>query len=575
MKLHYFFKESNRLDILRTKDRKFILAALRRYWPYIKARWKSGLSGSLFMIVLALLALPSPYLIKLIFDKVLIARNIGLLNLIIILLIGIQLVRIFFSVLTSYHFSHFSQEVMANIKKDLFYRILRLPLSFFDKNQTGYILSRIGEVEGLSYFFSSIVASILISLLELIFCLTILFLLSWKLTIISLFIIPLFFFITKFFSKTIRNLSLETYEKGAEISHHIQDSLAGVDVIKYFSAERKQTLRIHSFLNELRAINIKRNVISTFSSESLALIGALGGVIVLWYSGVDIIKGSFTVGSYMAFSAYVAKLYGPTQMLASIGLAFQPAITALCRVSELMEIEGEEKRDNGIAIQSIRNEIEFRNVSFSYDTKKVLCAIDLVIKKGEKVILTGPNGSGKSTLVKLILGLYESQDGSIFIDGLDIKRLSLSSLRDRISVVSQNTFLFNDTIKNNILYSRPEASEEEMFSASRIAGAFEFIRILEKGYETIVGERGVKLSGGERQKISIARAILRDADVMIFDEATVYLDQESEKNISFLFQNGLQNKTCIIVSQHVHNIPQIKKIYYMNEGRISHVETAL
>jgi subfamily B ATP-binding cassette protein MsbA len=304
----------------------------------------------------------------------------------------------------------------------------------------------------------------------------------------------------------------------------------------------------------------------------LSLLGAFGGFVILWFSGFDIIKGSFTIGSYLAFSAYVGKLFGPTQIFASIGLSFQPAKVALNRILEIMDLSGEDENGNGIEINSIKKEIGFENVFFSYNTKPVLADVSFKIKRGEKIVLAGANGSGKSTIIKLILRLYKAQNGAIFIDDFNINDVSVSSLRERISIVSQNTFLFSDTIKNNILYSRPEAKETEIEEAAKLSGASEFIETLEKGFETEIGERGTRLSGGERQKISIARAILKDSDVIIFDEATTHLDNESEKRINTLIRDKFQSKTCIIISHKILDIPEINKIYFIKQGKIEEQE---
>lgn len=566
-----YLKEPFKPSLSEEKIKKFKIASLKRLIPYAKSHWKNGLTGSIFMIIISLLALPSPYLMKLIIDEVLSTKNIKILNLIVIILIGIQLLRLVFSFLTNYLFDIFSQDIIVRVKKDLFYRLLRLPLSFFDKNQTGYILSRVNEVEGLNLFFSSNLIRVLIGLFEFAFCLIIIFCLNWKLTLISLLILPLFYFATKFYSRSIRKFSRKVMEKGAILSRHIQDSLSGVDVIKFFAAEKRETEKIHGHLDELKFANIKTNIILTFSSELLSLLGALGGFLVLWYSSLDIIKGNFTIGSYIAFSAYLAKLFGPTQILSNIGLMFQPAITALERITELMELAGEEESDKGKKLKKIGGEIEFKKVSFSYDTKKVLTDINFKINKGEKIILAGPNGSGKSTIVKLILGLYKVQAGTIIIDNYDINEISLTSLRERISIVSQNTFLFNDTIKNNILYSRPEAKAEQIEEAAKLSGAYEFIQRLANGFETEIGERGVRLSGGENQKIAITRAILKDSDMIIFDEATTHLDQESEIRINRLIKEEFKNKTCIIISHKIRNLPQIDKLYFIKEGKVIEV----
>lgn len=422
-------------------------------------------------------------------------------------------------------------------------------------------------MEGLNFFFSDIMIRALIGVLEFIFSLVILVRLNWKLTLISLFILPPLFLVTRLYSNGIRKVSREVMEKAAVLSSHVQETLSGVDVVKVFSAEKREQARIHYFLEDYKRAGIRRAVTFTFFSELLSLIGAAGGVLVLWYSGWDIIRGSFTLGSYIAFSGYLAKLYSPTQMLASIGLSFQPAFIALQRVSELMGL-GKETKDSGINLNRLQGEIEFREVRFSYDSKPVLRDVSFKINPGEKVLISGPNGSGKSTLIKLILGLYGKSGGEILIDRHRVQDISLSSLRNRISVVSQNTFLFNDTIWNNILYSRPEASCEEVERVAKLSGVAEFVQKLELGYETVVGEIGRQLSGGEKQKIAIARALLKDADLLIFDEALTYLDRDSERKIKQLLNNDFKHKTCLIISHKKPQLASVNKMIEFEEGKI-------
>ena len=525
--------------------------------------------GSLCLIVLSLLSLPIPYMLKVVIDRVLPAKDLRLLNLIILALVGIQVARLIFSFLSNYFFGVFNQEVLTRIKKDLFQRLLRLPLSFFDRHQSGYLLSRVNEVEGLSLFFSNTTVRLALSVLEFLFSLVILFALNWRLTLIALGILPLLYVATKHYRGTIRRLSREVMEKGAVVSSRVQETLSGVDVVKVFNSEDRETSRLHSLLDDLKQTNIQRTVKTTLSSELLGLIGAFGGYVILWYSGWDIIRGSFTLGSYIAFSGYLARLYGPTQMLASAGLIFQPAFSALDRYRELMGAAREEEKETGRRVENLQGEIEFKEVYFNYDGQKpVFEGLNLRISAGEKVLITGQNGSGKSTLMKLILGLYHPRRGQIMIDGYNIKELSLASLRERISVVSQSVFLFNDTIWNNILYSRPDATESEVRRAVELSGAAEFIEKLEEGYNTIVGETGKKLSGGEKQKIAIARAILREADVLIFDEPTAHLDKESAAMIERLVRDNFRDKTCLIISHKKWDISGIDRIIELEEGRI-------
>jgi subfamily B ATP-binding cassette protein MsbA len=352
-----------------------------------------------------------------------------------------------------------------------------------------------------------------------------------------------------------------------------------VDVVKVFTAEERETRKIHHNLTNFMQSSITSNIIRSISSEVLALLGALGRFIVLWYGGSEIIRGNFTIGSYIAFAAYLGKLYGPIQILASMGLTLQPAATALSRVSELFDLTTEdEDKKRTVKLLRINGKIEFKNVYFSYNHKKedVLQDINFKIEPGEKVAFVGPSGSGKSTILKLILGLYPIERGKILIDNQDINKLLLSNLREKISIVSQNTFLFNDTVKNNILYSKPNAKEEEIIKTTKYADAYDFIMNLENGFETIVGEMGKKLSGGEKQRISIARAILKDSDIIIFDEATSHLDNESERRIQRMINENFANKTCIIVAHRLSTIINVDKIYILDNGRIvqrgSHTE---
>ena len=540
--------------------------------PYLKTNLGNELFTFLLMLLLSLLALPTPYLMKYIFDDVIPKKDIKLLNFIIIAIFGIQILKAFLSFLTNYLFSTLNQEILTKIKKDLFSKLLRLPLSFFDSQQSGYLLSRIYEVEGLGFFFSNSFLRVLIAVGEFLFCLGILFYLNWRLTAISISILPLLFLSTRAYSRKIRKISKELMEKNANLSKRIQESLSGIELIKSFSSEEREGEKISFSLEDYKEANIKRSIQFSLSSEIVGFIGSAGGFIVLWYSGWKIVEGSFTLGTYIAFSAYLAKLYGPTQIFANIGLSLQPAITALKRVSELFELA--EEKDGGVKISKLRGEIEFRDVYFGYDSKgDVIRGISFKIKPSEKVLIQGPNGSGKSTIVKLILGLYKCRKGKILIDGYDLETLSLSSLRERISFVSQNLFLFNETIKNNILYSRPDAREEEIVEAVKLSGAYEFIKNFPNGFDTIVGEGGKTLSGGERKKLSIARAILKDSDIIIFDEATSELDSGSEERIEELMKERFKGKTCLIISHKPMNPDIFDRIFRIEDGVLKGLKT--
>jgi ABC-type bacteriocin/lantibiotic exporter with double-glycine peptidase domain len=369
-----------------------------------------------------------------------------------------------------------------------------------------------------------------------------------------------------------RQLAWTAYEKTAIIGHQIQDSISGVEVIKAFRGEQRESTKIGKSLNELKETNIKKTLHVAIYSEAIGLLGSLAGLYILWRSGINIIVGSFTLGSYLAFSAYFAKLLGPTQLIAGIGLSLQPAKVALLRIEQLMKITAEDDSSSKIVINSLKGEIVFHDVYFSYEAANpILSHLNMIVQPGDKVVITGPNGSGKSTIIKLILSFYDPQQGNILLDGIPIQNISKASIRERISIVAQNTFLFNDTIRNNVMYSFPAATPADLSEAIRLSGAQEIIHKLPLGLDSAVGERGILLSGGEKQKLSIARAILKKSDVIIFDEATTHLDGFSVNKFRELFEHKFKNKTCILISHENLRIPCINRVFSIRNGQLQEV----
>jgi len=525
------------------------------------------------MVLLSLLALPTPYLIKIAIDQAIGGKDYKLLNHIILALFGIQVFLFGASWLTNYSFNKFSLEIMNCIKNDLFHRILRFPMSFFARHETGYLMSRVGEVEGLNLFFSSTLIRVTVSLVRFAISLGILIHLNAGLTGLSLLVLPLFFGITRRFTSAMRRLSWESCEKSAELSRGMQDSLSGIEIVKAYGGEAREAAKFQVHLNDLKMMNVQRTVLMSVYSESLSLIGAGAGFVILWLSGWSIISGTFTLGSYLAFTAYFAQLLGPTQMMANLGITFQPAKVALQRIRELMHVVAEDESGPLATIPSIKGRIELRDIDFEYIAgKPVFTGVNLKIYPGEKILIAGPNGSGKSTLIKLIMGFYPPQDGEILVDGRPIQEISKASLRERISIVSQNIFLFSDTVRNNILFSSPQATASELDDAIRLSGAMEFVPNLPKGLDTEIGERGIRLSAGERQKLSIARAILRKSDLIIFDEATTHLDVSSITLLRELMRTHFAQKTCLVVSHRPIEIPVIDRVCWIEGGDIREID---
>ncbi len=512
---------------------------------------------------------------KIAIDQGIAKRDYSLFSWIILGMLLSQILLFTGSWVTNYVSNKFSLEILTRIKTDLVSRLLRFPMSFFAAHQTGYLMSRIGEVEGLNLFFSTTLVHVMVSFVRFGLSLAVLARLNAGLTVMMLPVLPFVFGITRLFTKDIRRISWNYFEKSAILSRGMQDSLSGIEVVKTFGAEDRETQKIGRHLNDLRDMNIRRTVLMSLYSESLSFLGAAAGFIILWLSGGKIISGHFTLGSYLAFSAYFAQLLGPTQMIANLQMTLQPAKVALHRIRELLAMDAEAGSITGEPISSIKGNIELRDVDFAYDiSKTVLSGASMRLKAGEKVLIAGPNGSGKSTLIKLILGFYRPQRGEVYIDGRPLSGISLASLRERISIVSQNTFLFSDTIRNNVAYSAPDAIPSEIDEAIRLSGAMDFIGDLPLGLETEVGERGVRLSGGERQKIAIARAILRRSDLIIFDEATTHLDEATVLSLREIIQGKFAQKTCLLISHRPLEIPSLDRIFRLEKGTIREIKSA-
>lgn len=552
------------------QNTKFKISDFKRLLPYMKSRWGKAALASLGVIILSLSALPIPYLMKIIYDDVFLSGNLKLLHTLLLILLGIQVLRVFISFFQNYFFTILGQEIILLLKKDLFVRLLKLPFSFFDKSQTGYLLSRINEVHGLSVIFSGSIIRVISGMLEFVFCLVILFYLHWPIAIFGLVVIPIYYYSVKYFSKGISGSTHQVLEKRAIVSKNIQESLAGISEIKAFATEKKEAGKIHKSLSNFLKTNVTQSIFFSISTEFIMLISVLGGYAVLWYCGFRIIRGELTIGDYIAFTGYLAKLFGPTQMLASLGLTLQPVAVSLDRVSNLFSLVTEEEDENRkLQVKTLKGKIEFKKVSFHYEGRKeTLHDISLCIKPGETVGFVGPSGSGKSTLIRLILGFYVADKGDILIDGQNVNQCVLTDLRERFGIVSQNIFLFNDSIKNNIRYSKPDATEKEIVGAARIACAHDFITNLPESYHTQIGEKGVTLSGGQIQRIAITRAILKNPDILILDEATSHIDNATVQSISDDINKIFKGKTRIFITHRLESISFVDKIFIIEEGRL-------
>jgi ABC-type multidrug transport system fused ATPase/permease subunit len=551
------------------QESSFRLAELRWVSSYVKPHWKRALWALSLMVLVSLMFAPIPYMIKVIVDSVLPNRDGALLSKILGLLILLQLVRPLISFLANYNFTILGQSVQVALREDLFRHLLRLPLPFFEKNQSGYLVARIGEVSSLSIFFSNAMLIPFLGILECTIGLIMMFVIDWRLALVAIGLLPAIYVAAKYQGRGIQFATRSLLEQNALVTQQIQESLAGVSTIKEFAAEERETIKIAAKLKRLYQKSVSRHIASSIADESLTTLIEVTGLLVLWLCGFAILNGTLTVGDYIAFSAYMLKFFGPARMMATLSLSIRPAVASLRRVNGLLaEVVEDSDPQRTISITSLKGTIEVKDISFAYADRDVLKGVSLDIRPGECTALVGPSGSGKTTLVRLLLGLYPLRTGSILIDGYDLSQIILSELRERIGIVSQNTFLFNNTLRNNILYGLPNATEADLIRAAHAADAHEFIQALPHGYDTPVGEHGVRLSGGQRQRISIARTLLKNPDIVIFDEATSQLDSESETRIWRSAEQLFGNKTRIVISHRIGSVISADQIVVMENGEV-------
>ncbi|HVN80486.1 MAG TPA: ABC transporter transmembrane domain-containing protein [Terriglobia bacterium] len=479
--------------------------------------------------------------------------------------------------LSTYLLNYMGQSVVMTIRNRLYSKILNQSSSFFHSHSTGRLISRVtNDVEKIQFAASTNLADALKQGLNLAVFLAIIFYADWKLAFGSILIAPVIIWPSKYIGKKIRKSSRSSQDKMGEISDILQETITGHRIVKAFGMEAFEREKFRQATGRLARINLSWIRVHSITSPYMDLIAAITITLMLYYCQQRISLGQMTTGKFVVFMGGLIQLYEPIRRISGIYNSFQQARGATGKVFDLLDEQSETvEKPRAIIIRQFSREVEFRNVSFNYNDSHlpVLQEVSLTIKRGEVVALVGSSGSGKTTLVNLLPRFFDPSDGQILIDGIDIRDLSLASLRSLMGLVTQETILFNDTARNNICYGRDKVTDEEVLAASKAALAHDFIEQMPQQYQSVIGERGQKLSGGERQRIAIARALLKNSPILILDEATSALDSESEILVQKALSNLMQGRTVIVIAHRLSTIRRADKIVVLDQGQICEVGT--
>lgn len=547
---------------------KEFLATLKPYRKKIYLALASILAANL-------LGLAFPWVIKIVIDEVVIRKDIRLLNILVMGLLLAFILKAYFGFMREYLVSFVGEKVVCDLRRKLYAHLQRLSVKYIGSTSTGRIISGIvGDVESVRQFLFGGAIDFIYSFFNILFVFCILLALDWRLTLISVIYLPLFGITFFKLTPRLKEKHRIVREKYAELTSGLSEVFSGIRIVAGFSMEAHEGSRFSLKQAEIFNLSMKSHGLGILMWVLSEFISSLGLVTLIWFGVMAVFSGRISIGSLMAFYSYLGMLFFPMIKMVIINNYYQEAAASMERINAVLAERPHIKpAPLPVTLGRIKGNVEFRGVSFSYNGgKEILSDIAFDVKGSEIVAIVGKSGAGKSTLVNLLLRFYEPTEGSILIDGHNLKDLDLGSYRSRVGIVLQDDYLFSGTIRENILYGRPDADMDAVIDVARLSNAHQFIVGLPDGYDTEIGERGIRLSYGERQRISIARAILRDPAILILDEATSNVDSETERLIiEHAFKNLMAGRTTFIVAHRFSAIDYADKILLIEDSRLSEI----
>jgi len=510
------------------------------------------------------------YLVKPAMDDIFLDRNEGMLILIPLAVIALYLLKGLCNYGQTVLMSHIGFRIVTDLRNDLYRHILRQPLSFFTKHPTGILISRVtNDVTYLQGAVSEAVTSLLKDSFTLVGLVFVIFWRDWKLAIIASLVFPLAVWPIAQFGRRMRRIAAESQVSMGDLISLLQETITGNRIVKAFGMEEHENRRFARENERQFRLTMKSVTVRAISSPLMEFLGGLGIAAIIFWGGYQVIEGTSTPGTFFSFLAALLMLYEPVKRLTNVNNTIQQGLAGAERIFQVLDTEpGIRNRPGAAELPPIREGISIEGVTFRYEEDPVLRDVSLKIRAGEAVAFVGMSGGGKTTLVNLIPRFYDVSEGRVAIDGTDIRDVTLESLRAQIGIVTQQTILFNDTVRGNIAYGDVRRSDGDVVRAAMAANAHDFIQRLPQGYDTVIGEQGVKLSGGERQRISIARALLKDAPILILDEATSSLDTESEIEVQDALEKLMRGRTTLVIAHRLSTIRNADRIVALVDGRI-------